>query len=72
MKRSPEKTLIHEPTLAKHNGTCTQKSKYSNLLEKCEISKAMDSIEDILQMDSFDISENNFEDYSLKKVQESF
>ena len=41
--------------------------------EKCEISKAMDGIEDdLFQMDSFNSSDNNFEDYSSKKVQESF
>ena len=40
--------------------------------EKCEISKAMDGIEDyFFQMDSFDSSDNNFEDYAPKKVQES-
>ena len=33
----------------------------------------MDSIEDdLFQMNSFDSSENNFKDYSPKKVQESF
>ena len=40
--------------------------------KKCEISKAMDGIEDLSQVDSFDSSDNNFEDYSRKKVQESF
>ena len=41
--------------------------------KKCKISKATDGIEgDLLQMDSFDSSDNNFEDSSPKKVQESF
>ena len=41
--------------------------------EKCEISKAIDGIEDdLFQMDSFNSSDNNFEDHFSKKVQESF
>ena len=37
--------------------------------EKCAISKAMDSIEDdLFQMDSFDCSDKNFEDYSPRRV----
>ena len=41
--------------------------------EKCVISKAMDGIKDnFFPMDSFDSSDNNFKDFSVKKVQESF
>ena len=65
--------LILVPTSAKCNSTCTQKSKYGNLLKKCKIFKAMDGREDdLFQKDWFDSSDNNFEDYSPKKVHESF
>ena len=41
--------------------------------KNCKISQALDGIQDdLLQMDSFDSSDNNFKDYSLKKVQERF
>ena len=51
---------------------CT-KEKIRQSSKNYEISKAMDGIEDdLFQMDSFDSSVNNFEDYSQKKVQESF
>ena len=67
------KILIYVPTLAKCNGTCTKKKVNTAIFQKCEISRAMDGIEDdLFQMDSFNSSDNNFEGHFSKKVQESF
>ena len=50
-----------------------KKNKIRQSSKKCEISKAMDGIEDDhFQMDSSNSSYNNSEDHFSKKVQESF
>ena len=67
------KILILVSTSAKCNATCTQNSKYGDLQKKCEISKAREGREDdLFQKDSFASFDNNFKDYSPKKVRESF
>ena len=72
MKRSPE-SLNTCTNIGKAQRYIYTKSKYGNLPKNCKISKAMDSREDdLFQKDSFDSSDNNFEDYSPKKVHERF
>ena len=68
-EKVPRKILGHVPSWAKCNGTCTQKSKYCNLPKNARF---LGQCTTFFQMYSFDSSDNNFEDYSPKKVQESF
>ena len=67
------KILIYVPTSAKRNGTCTKKKVNTAIFKKCEISKAMNGTEDdVFRMDSFNSSDNNFEDHFSKKVPRNF
>ena len=67
------KILIRLTTLAKSNGTCTQKNKYGRLPKNARFLMQWTAKKTtFFQTDSFDSSDNNLEDYSLNKVQESF
>ena len=58
-------------TSAKRNSTYRQVN--TSICLKCRISKAMDGLADVLfQMDSFDRSDYNFEDYSSKNNKKNF
>ena len=59
--------------MQKCNGTCTHKSKYGNLPKNVRFLRQWDVIEDdLFQKDSFNSSDSNSENYSSKKLQESF